>query len=58
VKDNETSTMETVQGIQQTIALLQKVSVQFVYSSIELWLIIIIIVIKGIYIALVRKGQD
>ena len=49
--------METVQGIQQTIALLQKVSVQFVYSSIELWLIIIIIVIKGIYIAQVCKGH-
>jgi len=26
LKDNETSTMETVQGIQQTIILLQKVS--------------------------------
>jgi len=28
VKDNETSTMETVQGIQQTIVLLQKVCIQ------------------------------
>jgi len=36
VKDNETSTMETVQGIQQTIALLQKVSMLCVYSSVEM----------------------
>jgi len=39
VKDNETSTMETVQGIQQTIAVLLKVSTQFAYSSIELQLV-------------------